>query len=37
MHGRSCGSAEMKISGVRKKSEWIEEELIGSGEVYKSS
>lgn len=37
VHGRPCASEGVKISGVRKKSEWIEDGLISPGEVYRFS
>lgn len=35
VHGRPCASEGVKISGVRKKSEWIEDGLKSPGEVYR--
>lgn len=35
VHGRFCVSAEVKITGVRKKGEWIEDGLKSPGEVYR--
>lgn len=34
VNGRPCASEGVKISGVKKESEWIEDGLIKPGEVY---